>query len=189
MNIRMLGIAILLQALATLAVVPALASAVPAGHQVSSGSIELSPSVSFAHSNLKREGYGNVESSTQFDLTPTVGFCISNHYEVTGGMLVRHTSSNGNSETVLGNTAGLIYNFSPKGNIIPFVGGGFGVLFNGGFTFDDTAVLAPDLAAGVRVLVGNSGSVNLKLGYQHESDGNVKVNRLVSAVGVSLFPW
>jgi hypothetical protein len=108
---------------------------------------------------------------------------------VTGAALVRHTSSNGNSDTGLGAKGGVLYNFAPRGGMIPFAGAGFGVLFNSGFTFDDTAVLFPDLTAGARVLVGSSASVNFSLGYQHESDGHVKVNRLVSQVGVSLFPW
>lgn len=42
---------------------------------------------------------------------------------------------------------------------------------------------------GVRVLVGSSGSVNLSLGYQHETDNQVTQNQLLANVGVSLFPW
>jgi hypothetical protein len=157
--------------------------------QVSAGSIELSPKVSFTHSNLKREGYGNVDRFTEFDLTPSVGFCLTDHYEITSGVLLRHNSSNGEGTTALGVSTGLLYNFSPQGNLIPFAGIGFGVLFYDGFTFNNTAVLAPDLTGGARVLVGNTGSVNLSLSYQHESDGHVSTNRLVGGVGVSLFPW
>lgn len=158
-------------------------------NQLAPGSFEFSPRVSFNHSNVKREGYGNVDRATEIDLRPTIGYCITSRYEVTGGMLIRHTSFNGNSDTGLGTTAGLIYNFAPRGGVIPFAGLGFGVLFNDGFTFDDTAVLFPDLSGGIRVLVGNAGSVNMGLGYQRESDGHVKVNRVLASVGVSLFPW
>jgi len=165
------------------------ASKPPGGGQVSSGSVEFSPKVSFSHSNMKREGYGNLDTFTELDLNPTLGFCVTEHWEVTGGMLVRHSQANDMKETNLGATAGAIYNFSPKGSIIPFVGAGFGVLFNGGFAFDNTAVLAPDLTGGVRVLVGNAASVNMSLGYRHETDGHVHVNRMAAQVGVSLFPW
>jgi outer membrane protein W len=164
-----------------------------ASSQLSSGSIEFSPSVSFSHSNLKREGYGNVDTSTRLEVTPTIGYCISNHYEVNGGVMTRHQSTNGNSETALGATAGLQYNFSPHGTVIPYAGVGFGTLFYDGFSLDNTAVLAPMLTGGIRVLVGSSASVNMSLGFQHEDnaegESGVSANRLIAGVGVSLFPW
>ena len=160
---------------------------------VSEGAVEFSPTVSFTHQNFKREGYGNVDHFTQLDVRPTVGFCVSNHYEVMAGLLARHTSVNGDDDTALGATAGLTYNFSRHGSVIPFVGLGFGALFYDGFTMDNTAVLAPMLSGGVRVPVGGIAAVNMSLGYQHESnaDGefNASANRIVGSVGVSLFPW
>ena len=163
------------------------------GYLVSSGAVEFSPTVSFTHQNFKREGYGNVDHFTQLDVRPTVGFCVSNHYEVMAGVLARHTSTNGDDNTALGATAGLTYNFSRHGSVIPFVGLGFGALFYDGFTMDNTAVLAPMLSGGVRVPVGGMAAVNMSLGYQHESnaDGefNASANRIVGSVGVSLFPW
>lgn len=158
-------------------------------HQLSAGSVELTPKVSFSHSNMKREGYGNIDNTTEFDFTPTIGFCLTDHYEVTGGTLVRHFQSGGTNDTDVGIQTGVIYNFNPKGAVIPFAGLGFGVLFEEGFTFDNTAVLAPDLQAGVRALVGNSASVNMSLGYRHETDGHVHVNRIGAVVGISIFPW
>ena len=185
MKTRLLVLALAAPLLAASFLVPGEAPA----NQIAAGTVELTPTVSFSHSNLKREGYGNVDTFTQLDFTPAVGVCVTDHWEVTGAALVRHSSSNGNSDTGLGAKAGVLYNFSRHGGVIPFAGAGFGVLFNSGFTFDDTGVLFPDLTGGVRVLVGSSASVNLSLGYQHESDGHVTVNRLVSQVGVSLFPW
>jgi hypothetical protein len=161
--------------------------------QLAPGSIEFAPTVAFSHQNFKREGYGNVETSTRLDLTPTVGFVISRHYEVTTAVLARHRSDNGNSDTALGASAGLIYNFSAKGGVIPFASFGFGALFYDGFSFDETAVLAPMIGGGARILVGNDASVNFNLGYQHEAnaDGefNASANRVVAGVGISLFPW
>jgi hypothetical protein len=87
----------------------------------------------------------------------------------------------------------LIYNFSAKGGVIPFASFGFGALFYDGFSFDETAVLAPMIGGGARILVGNDASVNFNLGYQHEAnaDGefNASANRVVAGVGISLFPW
>lgn len=163
------------------------------GFLVSAGAVELSPTVSFTHQNFKREGYGNVDHFTQLDVRPTVGFCVSDHYEVMAGILARHTSVNGDDDTALGATAGLTYNFSRHGSVIPFAGLGFGALFYDGFTMDNTAVLAPMLSGGVRVPVGGMAAVNMSIGYQHESnaDGefNASANRIVGSVGVSLFPW
>jgi hypothetical protein len=161
--------------------------------QVSAGSVEFSPAVTFTHQNFKREGYGNVEHFTQLDVKPTVGFCLTDHYEVTAGFLARHTSVNGDDDTALGATAGLTYNFSKTGSVIPFASFGFGALFYDGFTMDNTAVLAPMLSGGVRVPVGSAATVNMSIGYQHESnaDGefNASANRILASVGVSLFPW
>ncbi len=175
-------------------VVALVAAPIPgAADQLSPGSIEFAPTVSFSHQNFKREGYGNVETSTRLDVTPTVGFCVSRHYEVTGAILARHTSDNGNSDTALGASAGVIYNFSAKGQLIPFASLGFGALFYDGFSFDETAVLAPTVGAGMRCLVGSNASINFSLGYQHESNANgefnADANRVVAGVGVSLFPW
>ncbi|HLQ65892.1 MAG TPA: acyloxyacyl hydrolase [Candidatus Limnocylindrales bacterium] len=161
--------------------------------QVSAGSVEFSPTVSFTHQNFKREGYGNVDHFTQLDVRPTVGFCLTDHYEVTGGFLARHQEANGTKDTALGATAGLTYNFSRHGSVIPFVSLGFGALFYDGFTMDRTAVLAPTIAGGARVPVGSKAAVNMSLAYQHESnaDGefNASANRILASVGVSLFPW
>ena len=157
------------------------------------GSVEFAPSVSFTHQNFKREGYGNVDRFTQLNVAPTIGYFVSDHYEVLGGFLIRHESVNGSSETSLGATAGVQYNFSRQGSVIPFVNAGFGALFYDGFSMNDTAVLAPMIAGGIRVPVGPNASVNMSLGYQHESNANgefnASANRLVASVGVSLFPW
>lgn len=163
------------------------------GNLVAAGAVEFSPTFTFTHQNFKREGYGNVEHFTQLDVKPTIGFCLTDHYEVTGGFLARHVSVNGDHDTALGASAGLTYNFSRHGSVIPFASLGFGALFYDGFTMDNTAVLAPMIAGGVRVPVGSMASVNLSLGYQHESnaDGefNASANRILASAGVSLFPW
>jgi Lipid A 3-O-deacylase (PagL) len=162
-------------------------------NQIAPGSIEFSPTVSFSHSNFRREGYGNVETFTELTASPTIGYCMSSRYEVTGGLLTRHQSINGDSDTALGATAGLTYNFSRQASIIPFASLGFGALFYDGFSMDHTAVLAPMLSGGIRVLVGSSASANVSLGYQHESNANgefnASANRILAGVGVSLFPW
>jgi hypothetical protein len=179
----------LLVALALPASAQAAQATQPTHSQVAQGSFELSPTITYSHENLKREGYGGVENFSRLDFTPTIGYCVSNHYEVTGGFIIRHESVNGSSDTSVGAVAGLTYNFNASGNMIPFASAGFGALFNGGFDFSEPAVLAPTLAAGVRVLAGDTGSINLSLGYQRESNEHMRQNRIVAGAGVSLFPW
>jgi hypothetical protein len=143
MSRRHLAFALLLAALAVpTAPARGASSAIGAGG-IAAGSIEFSPTVTFSHSNFRREGYGNVETSTQLTASPTLGYCVSDHWEVTGGLLMRHHSENGVSDTALGASAGLGYNFSPQGAFIPFASVGFGALFYDGFSMDETAVLAP----------------------------------------------
>ena len=189
MKIRLLGSALAMIAATTIVALPCPAH----GNQISTGSIEFSPTVAFSHWNMKREGYGNVDNFTRLDITPTIGYCMSNHYEVTGAFMTRHESTNGVSDTALGANAGLTYNFSPQGAVIPFASVGFGTLFYDGFSFNDAAVLAPMLTGGIRMLVGSSASVNVNMGYQHESNAQgefgASSNRLVAGVGVSVFPW
>ncbi len=198
MKIRLPGSALVLLWGAAVLALPSSGRCAPlaahhAARSIAPGSIEFSPLVSFSHSNTKRQGYGNVDTFTRLELTPTVGYCVSSHYEVTGGFMTRHESQNGASQTALGATAGLTYNLSPRGGVIPYGSLGFGALFYDGFSLNNTAVLAPMLTGGVRVLVGSTASVNANLGFQHESNAQgefgVSVNRLVAGVGVSLFPW
>jgi hypothetical protein len=72
---------------------------------------------------------------------------------------------------------------------VPYAGLGFGANFGEGFTFDQSSLIAPALTAGIRFLVGDAGSVNVSLGYEHETDNHVSENRMLAEVGVSLFPW
>lgn len=157
-------------------------------NQVARGSIELSPTVSFSHENLKREGYGGVDNFTQLTFTPTIGFCVSNHYEVGGGAIIRHQDVNGTKQTSVGALASVTYNFNPSQRLVPFATLGFGALFNGGFSFSEPAVLAPSLTGGLRVLVGESASVNFSLGYQRERNDHERQNRILAGAGVSIFP-
>jgi len=166
-----------------------LASLPAAAQQLAPGAVEISPRVSFSHWNVKREGYGNVDNFTQLDFTPTVGFCLTAHHEVTVGFAIQHEAQNGDGNTRLGAVTGYQYNFLARGGVTPYAGIGMGANFGEGFTFDGTSLVAPVLTGGMRVLVGNTGSVNLSLSYEHETDNHVSENRIVGAVGVSLFPW
>lgn len=158
-------------------------------NQVARGSVELSPTLTFSHENLKREGYGGVDNFTQLDFKPTIGYCVTDHYEIVGGTILRHEDVNGTKTTSVGALAGLTYNFNPSQRLVPYGTVAFGALFYGGFSFDQPAVLAPSLTAGLRVLVGDAASVNVSLGYQRERNDHERQNRILAGAGVSIFPW
>jgi hypothetical protein len=160
-----------------------------AAQQLAPGSVEISPRVSFSHWNVKREGYGNVDNFTVLDFTPSLGVCLTPHHEVTAAVVIRHEAVNGDGNTRLGALTGYQYNFASRGGIIPFGAIALGANFGEGFSFDATSLVAPALTGGIRFLVGNAGSANVSLGYEHETDNHVSENRMVAAVGVSLFPW
>ena len=160
-----------------------------AAQQLVPGAVEISPKVSFSHWNVKREGYGNVDNFTQLDFTPTVGFCLTAHHEVTVGATIQHEAQNGAGNTRLGAVTGYQYNFITRGGVIPYAGIGMGANFGEGSTFEGTSLVAPLLTGGMRFLVGTAGSVNLSLAYMHETDNHVSENRVAGAAGVSLFPW
>ena len=166
-----------------------LAARPTAAQQLVPGAVEISPRVSFSHWNVKREGYGNVDSFTHLEFTPTVGFCLTAHHEMTVGVAIQHEAQNGAGNTRLGAVTGYQYNFVARGGAIPYAGIGLGANFGEGFTFDGSSLLAPVLAGGMRLLVGSAGSVNLGLSYVHETDNHVSTNRMAVAAGVSLFPW
>src|SRR5207249_12119958 len=113
-------------ALAVIAATTTVALPDPAhGNQISTGSIEFSPTVAFSHWNMKREGYGNVDNFTRLDITPTIGYCMSNHSEVTGALMTRHESAIGVSATGLGANAGRNYNLYTQGAVFPFDRAGY----------------------------------------------------------------
>ena len=167
----------------------ALATRPAAAQQLAPGDVEISPTVSFDHWNVKREGYGNVDSFTQLDFTPSLGFCLTSRHEVTVGLKIQYEGNNGSGNTRLGAVTGYQHNFSPRGGVIPYAGIGLGANFGEGFTFSGSSLVAPVLTGGMRLLVGGAGSANVGLSYVHETDNHVSTNRMLVAVGVSLFPW
>ncbi len=165
---------------------------------MSKGTVELSPSLSFSHNSLRSNGTDDGSLTTLLANTQ-VGYCLSNLVEIIGGPLLTHQSvdppSGGSvSATSFGLSGGVRLNFASSGNIVPFVGAAVGFASNSGDGAfgTETTTIAPILQGGIRVLVGPSGSVNLGVGYQHESNAfgvkDESSNTFAFEVGVSLFP-
>jgi hypothetical protein len=162
------------------------------------GTVELTPSLSFSHQSFSFNG-SDAGSLSTLAASGILGYCTSDKLEVLGGLLVSHQSvSNPGfgsaSATAIGLTGGAQLNFASSGNTIPFVRGALGFLVNSGDAAagTETTLIAPILEAGLRVLVGSKASVNMGVGYQHQSNAggvnNLSSNIIVLDLGVSIFP-
>ena len=168
------------------------------GATLEKGTVELTPAVSFSHNSFSFSG-NDAGSTTILTGSGILGYCITNNFEVLGGLLVDYFSDDSpsgpsESATSLGLLGGIQYNFSSGGQTIPYARGAIGILTNSGqLAFgDQTTILAPIFQVGMRVLVGSTASVNFGVGYQHRSDvlgvQDLSSNTFDIEVGVSIFP-
>ena len=165
---------------------------------LSKGTLELTPSLAFSHSSFSVSGssagsFSNLQSST------VIGYCFTDMVEIGGGLLVSHQSldSQGGASTNatgIGLIGGVELNFASAGRMVPFVRGAFAIVRNSGdpAPSSETTFIAPALTAGLKLLVGNTASVNFAVDYQHESSAlgvkDLSANTFGLEVGVSIFP-
>ena len=162
------------------------------------GSVELETTVGLDHTS-----YSSASASrgtiTRLDGAVGAGYSLTRLLQVGGALLFSHYSEDQEgfdsfSASSYGASADLTLNFPTPNNLVPYVRLGLGAeTFSGDGSEDSKVALwVPMVRAGVRVLVGESGSVNLSLAYRHESNsGGVEkltANRLGFAVGLSVFP-
>lgn len=162
------------------------------------GTLELTPALSFTRNSFSVSG-SDAGSLTILTASGLLGYCVTDHFEVVGGLLVNYQSIEvpgfgSESATSLGLLGGVQYNFSSGGETIPFVRGALGIVTNSGnlSAGDQTTVIAPSLLAGLRMLVGASASVNFGVGYQHQTNAlgvqDLSANTFGLEIGVSIFP-
>jgi hypothetical protein len=180
-------------------VVASLTGGSPAGAAtLGKGTVELTPSVLFSRTSFSFSG-ADAGNLTVLSASTTLGYCMTDHFEVVGGLLVDYQSfdfpaSPSESATSLGLTGGVIYNFSSGGQMIPFARVAVGFASNSGALSagEETTVIAPALEAGLRYLVGSSASVNFGAGFQHRSKWagvqDLSANTFGLNIGVSIFP-
>ena len=162
------------------------------------GTIELTPSLGFNRNSLSVSGT-DVGTLTNFSASGEIGYCVTNHFEVGGGLLMTYQSiddpiSGSESSTAFGVIGGVQYNFSSAGQMVPFARAAIGILTNSGSLSvgEETSFIAPMLQAGIRLLVGTSASVNCGIGYRHQTNTfgaqDLSANTFELQVGVSIFP-
>jgi len=188
-------------AVVTLALVLAASGALPSHSLAASlekGTLEVEGSVSFDHTSYSVSSQSQ-GTATDFAATLGGGYCLTRLIEVGGGLTMTHDAiepegGESISYSSYGGSVDVTLNFSTPNNLVPFVrvGAGFQSFSGDGSEDAKMALIAPYVRAGVRVLVGNSGSVNLSAAFRHEiNSGGVEdlnANGLSFAVGVSLFP-
>jgi hypothetical protein len=172
-----------------------LASPVPAA-SLTKGTVEFETSLDLSHTTYSASA---INSFTNFAGTLGAGYSLTPMIQLGGGVLIGHQSQESDSLGSLGFTSygasgDVTLNFATPNNLLPFVraGVGFENFTGDGFAGAKTALIAPYLRAGVRVLVGNSASVNASVAYRHvinaDGEDGVDANALSFAVGLSIFP-
>jgi hypothetical protein len=160
------------------------------------GTLELETSVDLSHTAYSEDAVG---SRTNFEGTVGAGYSLTRMFQVGGGLLIGYHSGETDpggsfSYSALGAAADVTVNFETPNILIPFVRAGVGFRNYSGDGYEDAKVgmVLPYVRGGVRVLVGNSASVNLSVAYRRivNADGadGLDANNLSFAVGLSIFP-
>ncbi len=162
------------------------------------GTVELETSVALDHAGYSTSGH-TLGTLTRVDGTVGAAYSVTRLVQVGGGLLLSHFAERPEGEasyssSAYGLSGDVTLNFRTPGGVVPFVRAGLGFEGFSGDGYEDakTALLVPMLRAGVRVLVGDAGSVNLSVAYRHETNSNgtkdLDANRFGVAIGLSLFP-
>jgi hypothetical protein len=180
-------------------VVLAMLLAATASHAatLAKGTFELEPSGQFSHQSFSFNGNG-AGTQTNLTLQALLGYSTTDMLELVASPVVTHSSSDDPtfgtlSATAFGLLAGVRFNFSVEGNVVPFVGAALGVeKFSGDLGGDETAFIAPSIEAGLRLMLGNKAAAVFAADYQHQTSAvgvkDLSANDFALSVGVSLFP-
>jgi hypothetical protein len=176
----------------TLLTATAILSSSVAAHAgpIAAGVMEYSPTVAFNRSSYTAAGATST-SVTHLDVTGTAARAFSDHYQLSAGVIVQHRDLAGTGFTGEGGMVGGQYNFNANDNLIPYVSAGLGFVQFSSNGINDRSVLVPMLRVGFRSMIGETRSLNVSFGYQHEvnpkSSLNDSGNMFDVGVGMSIF--
>ncbi len=158
---------------------------------IAAGTFEFSPSLAFNRSSFTPAGGGDAGTITQLNLNAGVSRAMSEQFQLTAGALLQHKDIAGNGRTSAGLSAGGQFNFKSQQNVIPFMSASLGVVQYQDQGSADRALLAPMIRVGFRSMVADARSLNVSLGYQHETNSKSAfestANLFDVGVGMSLF--
>lgn len=136
---------------------------------LANGVLEFSPSIAFTRSSVSPLSGGDAISATHINLRADVARAFNESFQLTAGLLAQHSARMGTARNAAGASFGAQYNFTPQSGMLPFASAAIGVVQ---YTGDDSdrALLLPMMRVGFRSMLGDSRSVNVSVGYQHESN-------------------
>ena len=136
---------------------------------IESESVELIGHFNFSHTSADIDGGGDF-NVTFVDLKAGLGYFLNSNWEVLGQLLIDQREYDEQSLDYFGLLASAYYHFAVTGTIIPFAGVGLGFVSNGGDGPDETSVIVPELAAGIRWPFAQVASFNFSAGYRHRTN-------------------
>lgn len=162
------------------------------------GTVELRTDILFDHDSREFEGE-KVVTVTDGEATLRLGYFFTSMIEVAGGVLYGYDKTDPETaeevkDSYYGVRGDVILNLPTDGPIVPFVAGGVGFVAYGNEDIygDESSLIFPVIAGGIRVLMGNSASLNLTASYRKTSNfGGMKdfdSSTFRIGVGVSAFP-
>jgi hypothetical protein len=174
-----------------------------AQERTAKGQIELGGTVAFYMSSEKYDG-DKVGSGSEINIYPSVGYFIIPKLELEPKLVIYSSSwkpegGETTSESSIGGLLNVAYHFegAVKGNAIPFVFAGVGILSNSaksnGETVKDlkTTMILPDAGVGLKYFITERGTIRAELYYQR-LDKAYGIDKLVETniglrAGISLF--
>lgn len=144
---------------------------------------------------FNRSSYGLDDSDLSFSVThvnaaASVGRSMNENFQLNGSALFQHRSIAG-GQNGIGAALGATYNFTPQGNLVPFLSASFGALSYVEDGASDKSLLLPMLRIGFRSMIGGDRSLNVSMGFQHEVNSKTTTaessNVFDLGVGISLF--
>lgn len=155
------------------------------------GTFEFTPSLAFNRSSFDPIGTAANQSVTHLSFDASISRCMSDRFELGASFLAQHRAIGGDGRDAFGGAVTGTINFPPQGNVIPFASAGAGAL---AFTSEgrtDQALLLPMLRVGFRTMISEARSLNISVGFQHETNSKSAIeesaNTFEVGVGLSFF--
>jgi len=152
--------------------------------------LEFSPTLAFNRSSYSQIT-GGTGTATNLNLSAALSRTMTQRFQAQGALLLQHRDLAGDGHTAYGASVGGQWNFPGQTNVVPFLSANVGAIQYRSAGATDKALLAPILRVGFRSMLDDAHSMNVSVGYQHESNSvstfEKDSNTWDVGIGVSLF--
>ena len=166
--------------------------------ELTKGTVEFTTAGAFSYQSYSYDGT-DLGSETTVNVAGEAAYSVTNHVALSGGLVFQHDGNSpegvdGTNQSSFGPQAGVRYHFTTSSNIVPFVEGKLGLLAYTGDGYDDasTTLWLPSVGGGMRVMIGESASVNFLGSFVHQRNAggveDVSSNDVRFGLGISVFP-